>query len=122
MGKESYEIGREGEKIAESYLGQHGYQIIERNFRSQQGEVDIIAYDQEFLVFVEVKNYSYRSFGSPVGAISAGKKRSLIHAARTYIYKKKIKDIFCRFDVVAIFHRANGKREIELYKDAFHVN
>ena len=122
MGMESYQLGQEGEGIAEQYLLKQGYQIIEKNFRSQQGEVDLIARDGDYLVFVEVKSYSYRSYGSPVGAVRKNKKQSVIHAARTYLYKKKIKDTYCRFDVVTIYRKMDGSQAIELYKNAFMVN
>lgn len=122
MGKESYEIGLEGEDTAIQYLVEHGYQMIDRNFRSQQGEIDLIAKDGNFLVFVEVKNYSISSFGTPLGAIRKAKKESLTHAARTYLYKNNIKDTNCRFDVVAIYKSWKGLTKIELIKDAFSVS
>ena len=122
MGQESYKNGLEGETIAEQYLLQHGYEIIERNYHSQQGEIDLVAREGGFLVFIEVKNYSFRSFGSPLGAVTRGKKQSLIHAARTYMYKKGIRNVYCRFDVVTIWRRPDGSRAIELYKNAFGVN
>lgn len=122
MGIESYRQGIKGEEIAEKYLIQKGFEILERNYHSQQGEVDIVAKDKEFLVFVEVKNYSYRSYGSPVGAVGKNKKKSIIHAAQTYIYKNNIKNTYCRFDVIAIFRRFDGSRKIEHYRDAFYVN
>ncbi|MBN3032539.1 MAG: YraN family protein [Candidatus Saganbacteria bacterium] len=122
MGLESYEIGREGEAAAEVYLQQRGYRIIERNYRSQQGEVDLIAREGEFLVFVEVKNYSFRSYGAPAGAVRKNKRQSIIHAAQTYLYKNKINGTHCRFDVVTLYRRPDGSRAIELYKNAFMVN
>lgn len=122
MGMESYKIGQKGEEIAEKYLLQQGYEILEKNFHSQQGEIDIVARDGEFLVFVEVKNYSFRSYGSPLGAVRKSKKQSIIHAARTYLYRNNIKNTFCRFDVLTIYRRPDGSRAIELYKNAFTVN
>lgn len=122
MGLESYKLGKKGEEIAEEYLLQKNYQILEKNFRSQQGEIDIIARDGEFLVFIEVKNYSFRSYGSPVGAVRKSKKQSIIHAAQTYLYKNDIKNIYCRFDVIAIFCKYDSSRIIEHYKDAFYVS
>ncbi len=122
MGKESYELGKKGEDTAERYLIQQGYKIIERNYHSQQGEVDIIARDGQFLVFVEVKSYSFRSYGSPVGAVRKNKKQSIIHAAETYLYRNKIRDTYCRFDVLTIYRRIDGSRAIELYKNAFMIN
>jgi putative endonuclease len=119
MGMESYELGRAGEDTAERYLRQKGYQIIERNYRSQQGEIDLIAREGAFLVFVEVKSYSFRSLGSPAGAVRKSKRESIIHAAQTYIYKQQIKDTYCRFDVLTIYRRLDGGRAIELYRNAF---
>ncbi|HVN66984.1 MAG TPA: YraN family protein [Candidatus Sulfotelmatobacter sp.] len=122
MGMQSYELGCQGEEIAEKYLLDKGYKVLERNYRSQQGEIDLIAQEGEFLVFVEVKNYSFRSYGTPQGAVRKNKKGSIIHAAETYLYRKKIKDTYCRFDVVTIYRRLDGSRAIELYKNAFMVN
>ena len=55
MGRESYELGKNGEELACKYLLQKGFVIIERNFRAQQGEIDIIAKEKDCMVFVEVK-------------------------------------------------------------------
>ena len=122
MGKESTTLGKEGEAIAVQYLAEHGYQVIDRNYRSQQGEVDIIARDGDFIVFVEVKTYSIGSFGTPLGAVRKAKKESIIHAARTYLLKNNIKDINCRFDVLAIYRSWKGITSYDLIKDAFHVS
>ncbi len=122
MGMESYRLGQKGEDAAERYLTEQGYKILERNYRSQQGGVDIIAREGDFLVFVEVKSYSFRSFGSPAGAVRKNKKQSIIHAAQTYLYRNNIKNTYCRFDVLTIFRRMDGSRAIELYKDAFYVS
>jgi putative endonuclease len=119
MGIESYKLGVKGEEAAENYLVQQGYTILEKNFHSQQGEIDLIARDGKFLVFVEVKSYSFRSFGSPLGAMRKSKRDSLLHAAQTYLYKNNIKDTFCRFDVVTLYRKMDGSRAIELYKNAF---
>ncbi|MFC1568188.1 YraN family protein [Candidatus Margulisiibacteriota bacterium] len=122
MGMESYQQGLAGEDIARQYLVQQGYEIIERNFSSSQGEIDLIAKDKEALVFIEVKNYSYRSLGTAVGAVGSTKKKSIVHAAESYLYKNDISDTYCRFDVIAIYRKFNGQRKIEHYKDAFSVN
>jgi putative endonuclease len=118
MGIESVKIGRCGEDIAVRYLSGKGYNVIERNFHSQQGEIDIIAREGNYLVFVEVKNYSFRSFGNPLGSVNKAKKDSMIHAARTYLYKNNIRDLYCRFDVLAIYNFES----FQLIKDAFHVS
>ncbi len=119
MGMESYKLGIKGEEAAEKYLVQHGFEILEKNFHSQQGEVDIIARDREVLVFIEVKSYSFRSLGSPLSSIRKSKRESVIHAARTYLLKKGLNKIACRFDVLTMYRKANGSREIEHLKNAF---
>ncbi|MFA4844708.1 MAG: YraN family protein [Candidatus Margulisiibacteriota bacterium] len=119
---ESYRQGLAGEEIAERYLSQQGYEIVERNFRSQQGEIDLIAREGDDLVFVEVKNYSARSYGAPLSAVNRNKRRSIIHAARTFIYRKRIVGTNCRFDVITIYRQPDGSRAIELYKNAFAIN
>jgi len=122
MGLESYQNGIKGEEIAADYLTAQGFKIIERNFRSQQGEVDIIAKEKDFLVFVEVKYYSFRSYGTPLGAVRKSKKQSIIHAAQTYLYKRNIQNVYCRFDVVAIYRNRDGSQAIDHYRDAFYVS
>ncbi len=116
---ESYQAGCKGEEIAAEYLINLGFKILDRNFHSQQGEIDLIARDKNTLVFVEVKNYSFRSYGSAVGAVRKGKRESIIHAARTYLFKNNLKDVNCRFDVLTIFRKRTGSQVIELYKNAF---
>jgi len=122
MGNESTTLGKEGETIAVQYLIEHGYKILDRNYHSQQGEIDIIAKEGDFLVFVEVKMYSIGSYGTPLGAIRRSKKESMIHAARTYLFKNNIKNINCRFDVLAIYRSWKGLSNFDLIKDAFHVS
>jgi putative endonuclease len=121
MSNSGYQLGQQGELIAEQYLTQKGFKIVSKNFHSQQGEIDLIAKDGEFLVFVEVKNYSFRSLGSPLGAIRKSKKESIIHAAQTYLYKNGIKNTNCRFDVISIYRKYNGQTVIDHIKDAFYA-
>ncbi|NQT30186.1 MAG: YraN family protein [Candidatus Saganbacteria bacterium] len=118
---ESYNLGRRGEAIAEQYLRDRGYRIIERNFRSRRGEIDIIAQDRKALVFVEVKYYSFKSFSLPEWLLIKRKQRSIIHTAKVYLQRKKIKKTFCRFDVLTIHGREDGSKVFELYKDAFRI-
>jgi putative endonuclease len=122
MGRESYDLGRTGEEQAKAYLKEQGYSILETNFRSLRGEIDVVARENEFLVFVEIKNYSYRSFGLPATVIKKAKKKSIIQAARYYLYKNQIKGINCRFDVLTFYCQKDGGRVIELFKNAFQVN
>lgn len=121
MAIQSYLLGIKGENTAAEYLNRQDFRIIERNFHSHHGEIDIIANDKDSLVFVEVKAYSSKSFIPPIYAISKSKKNSIIHAAKSYLHKNKIKDIFCRFDVVVIYKNISGIEIIEHIKNAFTI-
>lgn len=121
MGQESKEIGAAGEDLASEYLKDLGWEIVERNFRSSRGEVDIIARDRDVLVFVEVKNYSFRSFYLPSFSIDKNKKQCIIKTAKYYLYKNKIEDVNCRFDVITIYVDTRGEKRIEIFKNAFGI-
>lgn len=96
-------MGRNGEEIACDFLIQNGYQIIEKNFRSKLGEIDIIAKDKNELVFVEVKTRGQRMFGMPAEAVTKQKKNHIYHVAEYYLWKNNIENVFCRIDVIEIY-------------------
>ena len=122
MGKISKDIGNIGEDMASGYLKDLGYVVLERNFRSNHGEIDIVADDGPVLAFVEVKNYSFRSRGLPLQAISKRKRDGIIYTARVYLHRFSVRDRTCRFDVLAIHSNDAGERKIELVKDAFRMD
>ena len=95
-------IGFEYEKIAGEYLKKCGYQIIEYNFYSRHGEIDIIARHEGYLVFVEVKYRENDRKGDPLEAVSIQKQRTISKCALYYMKKKGIQDVSVRFDVVGI--------------------
>ncbi len=107
-------IGNEYERIAGKYLEEHGYQIIEYNFYSRHGEIDIIAKHEGYLVFVEVKYRKDDSAGSPLDAVTVQKQRTISKCAMYYMKKNYLNDVPVRFDVVGIV--AN---EVTLVQNAF---
>lgn len=108
-------LGKEKEKLAEHYLEAKGYRILERNFYARGGELDLIAKDAEYLVFIEVKYRSADSKGHPLEAVDFRKQNKIRFAAQYYMYKNQLpEDTPCRFDVVSILGE-----EITLVKDAF---
>jgi len=108
-------LGSAEESVAVSFLENAGYEIIERNFRCRQGEIDIIAADGDILCFVEVKFRSNDYAGSPGEAINLRKQQTIYRVAEYYLYKKGISyDAPCRFDAVVIIGD-----DITLIKDAF---
>lgn len=120
MAPEHIERGIEGEKLAVRALKKNRYKIVERNFRTPAGEIDIVARDGECLVFVEVRTRGSTEFGLPQETVAARKQKKLCTAARWYLQKKKIDSDACRFDVVGIVMM--GKEDaprVEVIKDAF---
>ena len=103
-----------GENIAKEYLKSEGYRIIKANFKNAIGEIDIIAYDGEILVFIEVKNRKTSKFGLPREAVNFAKQNKIRLVATSYIKKYKLFDKACRFDVLEILDD-----EITLIKEAF---
>jgi putative endonuclease len=111
-------IGRCGEDLAVQLLKKKGYKILERNYKSSLGEIDIIAQEGKVLVFAEVKTRSTSDFGSAKWAVDARKQRKLSMLALGYLKSRSLIDQPSRFDVVAI-DRDQGQEKIELIRNAF---
>ena len=113
-------IGAEGERVAVRFLKKRGYKILQRNYRSRGGEIDIVCYDHGCIVFVEVKTRFSNVYGAPELAVNETKRRQIIKTASHYIAQKKIEGVDLRFDVVSIFHSPDARRPaITLFKNAF---
>lgn len=114
-------LGRRGEGLACQYLWRKGFRILQRNYVSPYGEIDIIAEKRECVHFVEVKTRSSERLGAPEERVDAKKQRNLEATALAYL------DAFrdgppggTQFDVLAVVLKENGKvREINLYENAF---
>lgn len=111
-------LGKKGEELAALFLEKLGYQIIAVNWHEKKFEIDIIAQDQNQLVFVEVKTRATDYFGSPVEAVTPAKQKHLVEGANYYLETNEI-DLDCRFDVVSII-KNNIEQKVELIKDAFY--
>lgn len=112
-------LGKQGELLAEQYLAQKGFTLIERNFNSRFGEIDLIMLDKDCLVFVEVRQRKNTLYGSPLETISAAKQKKLRRTAQCYCQLKAIPSRQAlRFDVVGII---SGKQQnsIEWVPNAF---
>ena len=123
--KTAVSIGALGEEAAALVLRKKGYKIIERNYRSKMGEIDIIAKDGEYTCFVEVRLRKNNSYGSPADSINEGKRRRIIRTAQLYAMEKGIFDTPMRFDVVLInaVAKENSLKNVhlEIIKDAFRL-
>lgn len=114
------EMGRRGEDLAHRFLRKAGYTIVARNYRTRSGsgELDVIAWDGDTLVFVEVKSRSSEEFGAPDRAIGEEKRISIARAARDYARRADVAWNRVRFDVVNVILDAHP--EITHIKDAFY--
>jgi putative endonuclease len=107
MNRNSVSLGKEGENRAAEELQTSGMSIIARNFRSRQGEIDIIALDGETLVFVEVKAYSKFGFENLAYSISPKKQRRIIETAKYFLsINRQYYGRAIRFDVIFIGNEA----------------
>ena len=113
------ETGILGEKIACDFLGRNGYQIVETNYRCPGGEIDIIAQQQDTLVFVEVRTKKSSRFGTPEESITPNKMEKLRTVAAHYGQNRKNLPVNWRIDVVAIQMNNRGRvSRIELIENA----
>ena len=109
-----------GERAAKAYLEAKGYKILYENYATPLGEIDLIAREGETLVFVEVKTRSSEEYGPPTVSVTRGKRQQIIKTAELYLLKARLKDVACRFDVVAVtFPREDEAPWIELIRNAF---
>lgn len=104
---ERHILGNNGEKIASKYLEKNHYEIIKRNFRCKQGEIDIIAYDNKNreYVFVEVKTRTNSEYGKPVDSVNKMKQKHIVSATKYYIYLHNLENKYIRFDIIEIYKK-----------------
>ena len=101
MGNDNINLGESGEDQAAFYLKNKGYTIVESNYKTVFGEIDIIAQDKKTIVFVEVKTKSNSSFGLPEEMVTQKKKEHLIRTVQWYLKENKYLGK-ARIDVIAI--------------------
>lgn len=113
-------MGRIAEEAAAKYLTLQGYVILERNYRTSKGEMDIIAEHQDCLVFIEVRSRQDSRFGLPQETVNITKRLKLRKLATYYLRETGSWNKPCRFDVVGVLlDEKKGVRSIELIRDAF---
>lgn len=115
---EHNKLGKEGEKLATEFLESKGYTILEKNFRYQKAEIDIIAKKDNVVVVVEVKTRSTPEFGDPQSFVKPKQIKSLVKAIDHYIIENDL-DVETRFDIIAIIKNASGT-QIEHLDNAFY--
>lgn len=108
-------VGDRGEEIAAKFLKEKAYEIVQRNYRWARGEIDIIARQDNILVFVEVKTARGSSFGPPENWVDEHKQEQIGMVAEKYLQDNETTGMDCRFDVIAVeLHGAQSRiRHIE---------
>ena len=116
--------GAEGERIAARHLEKLGYRILERNYSSRLGELDLIACHKRDIVFIEVKTHKAggRTFGPPELRVGASKRRRISRVAAEYVKRKRIRHRNLRFDVVAVELPDGAKPSIRVFESAFPIS
>ncbi|MCL2235648.1 MAG: YraN family protein [Defluviitaleaceae bacterium] len=109
--------GNYGENTALGFLESKGYRILSTNYKANGGEIDIIAKDGEYIVFVEVKYRRGNAFGDGFDAITPAKVRRIIKTAKVYLHKQNLWEAPCRFDIIEIF--GHEQLEIDHVENAF---
>ena len=113
-------FGRRSESIAARILKREGYRILERNYRTDLGEIDIIARENKVLCFIEVKTRKNLLFGQPYEYVDKKKQRKILLTAQSYISKYNLHNEEIRFDVMSIhIPEDKGTARYELIRDAF---
>ncbi len=115
---ESQSLGRKGEDLAAEHLKSKGYTIRHRNWVSGKKEIDIVAENKDFIVFVEVKTRSDDSLVNPSTSVTKEKQKSIIYAADWYIRRYDI-DKESRFDIITLISKG-GSFEIDHIENAFY--
>lgn len=113
------QFGQKNEELAVQILTKAGYQILEQNYRTKMGEIDIIAREKDTIIFVEVKARRSERYGHPKYALTISKQKKISRTALTWLKKNYPGQIRARFDVVTILWQHPKQPEIEIIKNAF---
>ena len=102
------DIGRLGEKHAANFLKRNKFKILEKNIHISHNEIDIIAKNKEYIIFVEVKTRRtgidlYSEFGTPASAVDLSKQKRTVEAARGYLKTTRYSKLQPRFDVIEVY-------------------
>lgn len=110
--------GRAGEDYTADLLATEGFRIVSRNFHSRFGEIDIIAENGQYIIFVEVKTRREGSISSPLEAVTSAKRRKIVRTAQAYLLENP-SGLQPRFDVCAVIRKRDGRMEADYLPDAF---
>ncbi len=119
MSLERVALGKSAEDLAADALERRGYAILARRYRTRHGEIDIVARDGRYLVFVEVKARRSDRCGRPAEAVTPPKQRRIALMALRYLACEGLRDRPCRFDVVSVDWPADAGPSVQVFPGAF---
>lgn len=96
-------VGKRGEELALKYLLNKNYKILEKNYRSKIGELDLIALYKDILVIIEVKTRTSLNYGYPYEAVNRKKMNKIIQMSQVYMKEKGLRDIQLRYDIIEVY-------------------
>lgn len=117
--KTTRQTGQEAEELAAAYLESKDWIVLDRNYFFEKAEVDIVATDRNYIVFVEVKMRSDTYFGYPEDFVTPSKEQNIKKAAEAWIYERKMETAVVRFDIISIVQKGNQAPQITHFEDAF---
>ncbi len=112
--------GRAGEKAVADYIKSRKMNVVEKNYVTPFGEIDIIAEDDDYIVFIEVKTRSGDRYGAPSEAVDKTKRKHIVDSAKYYLKVTNSTEAFTRFDVAEVFSD-NGSYAVNYIEDAFYL-
>ena len=113
------QLGRDGEAAARNALRSHGYVILAERYRVPHGEVDIVARDDQTIVFIEVKTRRADAYGGGAAAVTWRKQRTIVRVAEAFIARGRLAHLPCRFDVVSVEWPPGEGPRAEIIRGAF---
>jgi putative endonuclease len=113
-------LGKIGETAAHLYLKRRGVRILAENFACAAGEIDLIGQERDTILFIEVKTRRSEAFGPPHLAVHYRKQQQIVRAAQWYLAERRMPEVACRFDVMAVtFPKNEEVPRIDWLRDAF---
>jgi putative endonuclease len=109
------ELGAYGEQVACDFLKHHGYRIVDRNPQWRLGELDIVAYQDRVLCFIEVRTRQVTDWVHPIETLTPYKKKRLKWSARMYMTEHDLWDVEARFDVLSVLMMMDDVFKVELF-------
>jgi len=116
---DALELGKRGEALAWNFLRKRGCSILEKNFRTRFGEIDVIAQREGTVIFIEVKTRRNENFGAPSEAVDWRKRQRLARAAEAFLQTRNLEDRPTRFDILSVIWDGAGEPQFSILEDAF---